>query len=88
MGDGALPPRDPANMAQVRIFTPGRELPFAAHPDVGTAFALAQLGLVSGQARFEEAAALVPVDLLLGRRNQAFPGSASRRPLSLAASES
>jgi trans-2,3-dihydro-3-hydroxyanthranilate isomerase len=59
-----LPPADPANTARVRIFTPGRELPFAGHPNVGTAFALAQLGKVQDQARFEEGAGLVPVDLL------------------------
>ncbi len=30
-------PRDPANSARVRILTPGREVPFAGHPDIGTA---------------------------------------------------
>src|SRR5579884_3957427 len=29
---------------RVRIFTPGRELPFAGHPVVGTTFALARSG--------------------------------------------
>src|SRR5438876_8468258 len=38
-----LPPADPANDAQVRIFTVNRELPFAGHPNVGTAFVLATL---------------------------------------------
>ena len=38
-----LPPRDKANDAEVRIFTPVRELPFAGHPNVGTAFVLASL---------------------------------------------
>src|SRR2546430_1088407 len=37
------PPRDPAHTAHVRIFTPGRELPFAGHPTVGTAVLLAEL---------------------------------------------
>jgi trans-2,3-dihydro-3-hydroxyanthranilate isomerase len=36
-----LPPRDPANTCQVRIFTPHQELPFAGHPTVGTAAVLA-----------------------------------------------
>jgi len=36
-----LPPRDPGNDAQVRIFTVRAELPFAGHPNVGTAFVLA-----------------------------------------------
>lgn len=37
-----LPPENPAHTARVRIFTPGRELPFAGHPTVGTAIALAE----------------------------------------------
>jgi trans-2,3-dihydro-3-hydroxyanthranilate isomerase len=36
-------PRDPVNTARLRIFTPGRELPFAGHPTVGAAVLLAQL---------------------------------------------
>ena len=32
-----FPPENPANTKRVRIFTPGRELPFAGHPTVGTA---------------------------------------------------
>src|ERR1700683_2642220 len=36
-----LPPQDPAHDAQVRIFTVRHELPFAGHPNVGTAFVLA-----------------------------------------------
>src|SRR4051794_40610579 len=35
------PPGDPAHDAQVRIFTTTREIPFAGHPNVGTAFVLA-----------------------------------------------
>ncbi len=42
-----LPPEDPAHAARLRIFTPGRELPFAGHPTVGAACALALLGRVS-----------------------------------------
>lgn len=41
-----LPPEDPANSRRVRIFTPGRELPFAGHPTVGTAFLLAATGMI------------------------------------------
>ena len=37
-----FPPTDASADAQVRIFTPGRELPFAGHPVVGTAFVLAR----------------------------------------------
>lgn len=34
-------PENPAHTARLRIFTPGRELPFAGHPTVGAAIALA-----------------------------------------------
>jgi trans-2,3-dihydro-3-hydroxyanthranilate isomerase len=40
-----LPPQDPINLAQVRIFTPTQELPFAGHPTVGAAMVL---GLENG----------------------------------------
>src|SRR6516165_2147574 len=42
-----LPPENPAHTAQVRIFTPRAELPFAGHPNVGTAFVLAMAGVAS-----------------------------------------
>ncbi|MBR0896143.1 PhzF family phenazine biosynthesis protein [Bradyrhizobium tropiciagri] len=59
-----LPPQDKANDAQVRIFTPVRELPFAGHPNVGTAFVLAQLAKEpKPRLVFEEKAGLVPVDI-------------------------
>ena len=38
-----LPPAEARHRAAVRIFTPGRELPFAGHPTVGTAVLLALL---------------------------------------------
>lgn len=38
-----LPPADPHQRASLRIFTPGRELPFAGHPTVGTAVLLGVL---------------------------------------------
>jgi len=65
-----LPPKDPARTAEVRIFTPRYEMPFAGHPNVGTAFALAQAGTSYGRAVgsdrvvFEEKAGLVPISLL------------------------
>jgi len=37
------PSSDPRQRADIRIFTPGRELPFAGHPTVGTAVLLALL---------------------------------------------
>jgi trans-2,3-dihydro-3-hydroxyanthranilate isomerase len=36
----------PDTDARVRIFTPGRELPMAGHPTIGTAFALAANGFI------------------------------------------
>jgi trans-2,3-dihydro-3-hydroxyanthranilate isomerase len=65
----ALPPKDAAHTAEVRIFTPKAELPFAGHPNVGTAFAVARRGKVYGRPVgdplvFEEKAGLVPVDIL------------------------
>ena len=64
-----LPPQDPAHTAQVRIFTPKAEMPFAGHPNVGTAFVLARAGVCHGhkvtgdRLVFEEKAGLVPLDL-------------------------
>ncbi len=64
-----LPPQDPAHTAQVRIFTPKAELPFAGHPNVGTAFVLARAGVCHGRKIsgdrlvFEEKAGLVPLEL-------------------------
>jgi trans-2,3-dihydro-3-hydroxyanthranilate isomerase len=66
-----LPPDDPSNDARVRIFTPAEEMPFAGHPNVGTAIALALEGHVLGKPvgillRFEEIAGLVEVRLEKG----------------------
>jgi len=59
-----LPPQDPKNTAEVRIFTPKAEMPFAGHPNVGTAFVLARLGKTKGERLvFEEKAGLVVMDL-------------------------
>jgi trans-2,3-dihydro-3-hydroxyanthranilate isomerase len=51
---------------RVRIFTPTREVPFAGHPNVGTAFVLASLGQLGDLVAerlvvFEEGAGDVPV---------------------------
>ena len=70
-----LPPPIRANDAQVRIFTVNYEIPFAGHPNVGTAFVLAtQAAKPPERLRFEEKAGLVPVEILteqgrvIGRR--------------------
>jgi trans-2,3-dihydro-3-hydroxyanthranilate isomerase len=60
-----LPPRDKGNDAQVRIFTVNKELPFAGHPNVGTAFVLAtRAPKPPARLKFEEGAGLVPVEIL------------------------
>ena len=65
-----LPPKDGAHTAEVRIFTPRAEMPFAGHPNVGTAFVLARAGTSYGRTVagdrviFEEKAGLVPIALL------------------------
>ena len=86
-----LPPKDAAHTAEVRIFTPKSEMPFAGHPNVGTAFVLARAGAsygrpVSGdRVVFEEKAGLVPIDIL--RDGTAVVGAklASPQPLSVGA---
>lgn len=85
-----LPPKDAAHTAEVRIFTPVAEIPFAGHPNVGTAIALAQQGALFGQAlgdelHFEEKAGLVKVRL--GRDdNQAWVATI-RAPQALSVSD-
>ena len=64
-------PQQQENDAQVRIFTPTYEMPFAGHPNVGTAVALALQGRLaqapdgSFSARFEEMAGLVALGISL-----------------------
>jgi trans-2,3-dihydro-3-hydroxyanthranilate isomerase len=63
-----LPPRDPGNDYQVRIFTPTYEMPLAGHPTVGTAFILAREGFIKPSASpttviFEEGVGPVPVSI-------------------------
>ncbi|MCB5177185.1 MULTISPECIES: PhzF family phenazine biosynthesis protein [Microvirga] len=43
-----LPPTEPRQRADIRIFTPVRELPFAGHPTVGTAVLLALMDGTDG----------------------------------------
>lgn len=63
-----LPPTNQEAVAKVRIFTIDRELPLAGHPVVGTAFAMAQNGMITvqegrNQMMFELGAGLVPVEI-------------------------
>lgn len=62
-----LPP-EKGNTRRVRIFTPANEIPFAGHPNIGTAFVLAgaaeQGDVHAGMTVvFEERAGLVPVTI-------------------------
>jgi trans-2,3-dihydro-3-hydroxyanthranilate isomerase len=66
-----LPPNDARALRRLRIFTPGRELPMAGHPVVGTWNALAREGVVplpeggSGWTRIEQELGIgvLPVDI-------------------------
>jgi trans-2,3-dihydro-3-hydroxyanthranilate isomerase len=57
-------PGDSGADFKVRIFTPGRELPFAGHPVVGTHWMLARLGKI----KLEETTTSVKFDLGVGVR--------------------
>lgn len=64
-----LPPEFPGNTARVRIFNRTQEMPFAGHPNVGTACVLGRQQDLFGRPpgrlmSFEEGAGLVEVQLL------------------------
>jgi trans-2,3-dihydro-3-hydroxyanthranilate isomerase len=85
-----LPPENSQNSARVRIFTPTMEIPFAGHPNVGTAFVLGRQADVFGKPvtdtfRFEEIAGLVEVALL--RKAGAVTGATIRAPQPLELAE-
>lgn len=70
-------PENPAHTARLRIFTPGRELPFAGHPTVGAAIAIAETGegdaVPSDQVSvLEENVGPVRCAVRLGARKAAF----------------
>lgn len=59
-------PAEAGHTRRVRIFTPAAEVPFAGHPNIGTAFVLATVGELgpietSSTVTFEEKAGLVPI---------------------------
>lgn len=80
-------PRDPANTAEVRIFTPKIEMPFAGHPNVGTAFVIAREGQAAGRPvsgdrlSFEQKAGLTPLDV--ARSGSAVTGARLAAPQTL-----
>ena len=61
-------PSQAGHTNEIRIYTPDREVPFAGHPNIGTAFALSQDGRFGDlnepiEVRFEEKAGIVPVKI-------------------------
>jgi len=61
------PPDDPAHSARVRIFTPTQEIPFAGHPTIGTAIALAELGRAGEDMVLELGVGPIPCQVEPGR---------------------
>ena len=59
------PPDDLRHTAKVRIFTPTTEIPFAGHPLIGTAIALADLGF-PGQMTLELGVGPIPCNVTTG----------------------
>jgi len=82
-----LPPEDPHHSARVRIFNRVAEMPFAGHPNVGTAYVLAREDEESPRAyRFEEPAGLVEVRLARDEAGRVLGAEvAAPQPLSLGA---
>jgi trans-2,3-dihydro-3-hydroxyanthranilate isomerase len=69
------PAIDPKALCRVRIFTPMSELPFAGHPVVGTAYALAYLGAVPGAGSpiyLQLGVGTLPVEILYEERKPSF----------------
>jgi len=63
-----LPPQSPENTAHIRIFNRTQEMPFAGHPNVGTAYVLGSQESIFGRRpgqvmRFEETAGIVTVEV-------------------------
>ena len=60
-------PPEKGHTKKVRIFTPAQEVPFAGHPNIGTAFVLATIGELGKFEQtkivFEEKAGLVPITI-------------------------
>jgi len=79
-------PAQAGHTRQVRIFTPTREIPFAGHPNVGTAFVLASTGELGGipeSVTFEEEAGLVPIAIQAEGGKVAHCELAAPQPVSL-----
>ena len=82
-----LPPES-GHTRRVRIFTPVSELPFAGHPNIGTAFVLATTGALGDPAgidsmTFEEIAGLVPISIRTDEKGRCFCELTAPLPISL-----
>jgi trans-2,3-dihydro-3-hydroxyanthranilate isomerase len=88
-----LPAALRGNTAHVRIFTARTEVPFAGHPNIGTAVVLARELETTGQESidsftFEEAAGVVRIRLLRDRNRVVGAELTAPQPLSIGASVS
>jgi trans-2,3-dihydro-3-hydroxyanthranilate isomerase len=86
-------PAEAGHTRRVRIFTPSAEMPFAGHPNVGTAFVLASTGALGPIDRpltvtFEERAGLVPITIERGGDGIIRCELAAPEPLTLGAATS
>ncbi|WP_170008454.1 PhzF family phenazine biosynthesis protein [Bacillus fonticola] len=86
-----FPPHSEKNTAKLRIFTPGKELPVAGHPTIGTAVYFAELhGIQEGESIefiFEEGVGPIHVDVnrqhgkLIARMHQPIPHRTNLTPI-------
>jgi trans-2,3-dihydro-3-hydroxyanthranilate isomerase len=81
-------PAESGHTRRVRIFTPTKEIPFAGHPNVGTAFVLeatGELGATGSSVRvvFEEGAGPVPVAITKRADGSIFCELTAPKPLTL-----
>jgi trans-2,3-dihydro-3-hydroxyanthranilate isomerase len=88
-----FPPLKAGHTAHVRIFTPRIEIPFAGHPNVGTAVVLARELEAKGRPPidrfvFEEGAGLVPIRLLRDAGTVVGAELTAPEPLSIRSSAS
>ena len=81
-------PSEKKNTRKVRIFTPRSEVPFAGHPNIGTAFILAETGIFGDFAQsidvvFEEKAGNVPIKINKDHSGYIWCELSAPAPLSL-----
>jgi trans-2,3-dihydro-3-hydroxyanthranilate isomerase len=76
-------PPERGRLARVRIFTPDRELPFAGHPTIGTAFVLATLDRIAADVdRFAFEEGIGDVEVRIERRADPFVAWLQTPPIS------